>query len=317
MFKLNRYSDKPILVNKPENEWEASTIYNVAAYKENGLVHMFYRATDKNCNGRECDDYMNYIGYAVSTDGIDFKRLDKPLLGPNEGQEGRGCEDPRVIKIEDKYYMLYTGFGNRFDGDFRVCLAESDNLIDWERKGVMLDEPNKDASLFPRKINGKYVLIHRRAPHIWISYSEDLKDWTDHQILAPIIKENEWENCKIGLAGPPLETEKGWVLIYHGVSEKLHDVGRDKTYRQYSLGIMLLDKEDPSKVIYRQSEPILEPELDWEKYEGYVPNVVFSCGQVVMGDELYVYYGGADTYTGLATCKMSDINELFEKANKN
>lgn len=313
MLKLDRCFHKPILYNKPENPWEASTIYNTGAIYHNGLVHLFYRATDKNCNGRECNDYLNYIGYAVSKDGINFSRLDNYLLGPIENSvEARGCEDPRVIKIDNTFYMLYTGFGGRFDGDFRICLATSENMIDWKRHGVLLDEPNKDAALFPRKINNKYVLIHRRSPNIWICCSEDMKTWGEHKILARINHDNDWEKTKVGLAGPPIETEKGWVLIYHGVSEKTRHFHERGDYRQYSLGIMLLDKEDPSKVIYRQKEPILVPELEWEK-EGYVPNVVFSCGQVILGDTLYVYYGGADTYTGVATCKMDDIMKLFEE----
>lgn len=303
VLKLERLSDKPILEPKQHHEWEKAAVYNVGAIKDNGLVHMIYRATDKNSNGRVCSDYMNYFGYAVSKDGINFNRLEKPILGPIEGQEQRGVEDPRIVKIDDTYYMMYTGFGGRFDGDFRICMATSKNLIDWERHGVLLDEPNKDASLFPEKINGKYVLIHRRAPHIWIAYSDDLKNWTGHKILAEVKEENEWESLKIGLAGPPIKTEKGWVLIYHGVSKERH----------YSLGIMLLDLEDPSKVIYRQPVPILEPELDWE-INGYVPNVVFSCGQAIVDDELYVYYGGADTVTGVAKVKMSDVMKLFELA---
>ncbi len=312
MLKLKRYSNEPIFINNPQNEWEAAAVYNVAAIKENDVVHMFYRATDKNSNGRECSDYLNYIGHATSNDGIHFERDSKPVFGPSEGQETRGCEDPRVVKIEDKFYMLYTGFGGRFGGDFRICMAESSDLVHWEKKGVMLEESNKDASFFPKKIDGKYVLIHRRSPHIWISYSDDMIEWTDHKILAPVIEDNEWENFKIGLAGPPVETEKGYVLFYHGVSNEFAEVGRDLTYRQYSLGVMLLDKDDPSKVIYRQKEPILVPELDWEKYDGFVPNVVFSCGQVVMNDKIYVYYGGADNFTGLATCDMSEIDKLFD-----
>lgn len=314
VIKLKRYLNRPILRNKPENHWEAATIYNAGAIYDNELVHLFYRATDKNCNGRECQDYLNYIGYAVSKDVIHFSRDDKFILGPiKHSQEARGCEDPRVTKIEDKYYMLYTGFGGRFDGDFRICLATSNNLVDWERQGVLLDESNKDAALFPMKINDQFVLIHRREPAIWIGYSNDLKTWKNHKILATIIEDSNWENFKIGLAGPPIETEKGWILIYHGVSKCTDYFKGRGEYRQYSLGIMLLDKEDPSKVIYRQKEPILFPELDWEKEKGYVPNVVFSCGHVIIGNTLFVYYGGADTYTGLATCKLSDIISLFDK----
>ncbi len=313
MLKLIRHSKESIFKKNKNNYWEAAAVFNAAAIKENGKVNLIYRSTDKNSNGRECSDYMNYLGLAISDDGISFERGKKPLMGPIAGTfEARGLEDPRVVKIDDVFYMTYTGFGGRYDGDFRICLATSKDLLNWERRGIMLDEVNKDAALFPRKINGEYVLIHRRAPHIWIGYSEDLKEWYNHKILAYTEESSEWENYKIGLAGPPIEFENGWALIYHGVSKEEKEIDGRGKYKKYSLGIMLLDKEDPSKVIYRQNEPILEPELKWELEEGCVPNVVFSCGQVIIDDELFVYYGGADTEIGLATCKISEIDDLFK-----
>jgi predicted GH43/DUF377 family glycosyl hydrolase len=163
----------------------------------------------------------------------------------------------------------------------------------------MLDESNKDASLFPEKIGGRYVMFHRRPPNIWLAYSDDLKTWTDHRCVMEALPDSDWENEKIGIGGPPIKTDEGWLLIYHGVSVE----------KQYSLGIALLDLEDPTKVLKRQAEPILVPELDWE-VNGFVPNVVFSCGQVILNDELWVYYGGADTAIGVAKIKMKDI--IFE-----
>lgn len=316
-LKLRRLLDEPIMTGNKENFWEAASCYNAASIKKNNIVHLFYRATDKNANGRECDDYLNYIGHATSQNGVDFTRNDKFILGPIENSvEQRGCEDPRVTKIDDTYYMLYTGFGNRYPGDFSICMASSKDLINWDRQGVVLDESNKDAALFPDKIDGEYVLLHRRPPHIWISFSKDLKNWERHQILAKVDPDSEWENCKIGIAGPPLKTEKGYVLIYHGVSEKETNFGERGDYKQYALGIMLLDLKDPTKVIYRQKEPILIPELIWEKEGGYVPNVVFSCGQVIMNDDLYVYYAGADKDLGIAICPMDEIMALFDKSEK-
>ena len=161
----------------------------------------------------------------------------------------------------------------------------------------MLDEPNKDASLFPEKINGRYLMFHRRPPHIWIAYSNDLVHWVDHTIVMKALPGSSWENNKIGISGPPIKTNTGWFLIYHGVSN-------DMVYRQ---GAALLDLDDPSRVLARQSEPILEPELDWELF-GHVNNVVFSCGQVVLGNEIFVYYAGADNAIGLAQLNLSDIS---------
>ncbi len=295
MIKLKRLSNAPVLLPKKQNLWEAAAVFNCAAIYDNGLVHMVYRATDITSNGAE-GKYINNLGYAVSQDGLNFNRLEKPILANDVEQELRGPEDPRIVKIGATFYMMYTGYGGRFDEDWRICLASSQNLINWQRHGVMLDEPNKDASLFPEKIKGQYVMLHRRPPNIWLAYSDDLKHWHNHTLVMEIRPDSAWESKKIGIGGPPVKVAGGWLLIYHGVSQD----------NRYSLGIALLDLKEPSKVIARQAEPILEAELDWE-INGYVPNVVFSCGQAIIDAEIYVYYGGADTVIGVASLKMGDI----------
>jgi predicted GH43/DUF377 family glycosyl hydrolase len=295
-------SEQPVLAPSPSNPWEAAAVFNCAAIRDNGLVHLIYRATDITSNGKE-GKYINNLGYAVSKDGVKFNRLVDPILINDVSQELRGPEDPRIIKMDGLFYMTYTGYGGRFGGDYRICLATSRNLIEWERHGVMLDEPNKDAALVPEKIGGEYLMFHRRPPDIWLCASDDLKNWRDHRVVMEALPGSGWEDEKIGLAGPPLKTEHGWLLIYHGVS-------KDKVYR---LGIALADLDDPGKVIARQQEPILSPELDWE-INGFVPNVVFSCGQVVIGDDLYVYYGGADTSIGVAKMSLSAVESLVKLA---
>ncbi len=304
MIKLERLTERPVLSPNPQHSWEAAAVFNAAAIFHNQLVHLIYRATDITSNGQQ-GRYINSLGYAVSSDGVHFNRLVDPILRADVPQESRGPEDPRIVSLEGKFYMLYTGYGGRFEGDYRICLAISPNLIHWKRQGVMLDEPNKDASLLPAKVGGRYVMFHRRAPDIWVSYSDDLKSWSDHRSLMGPLPNSDWESDKIGLAGPPLRTESGWVMIYHGVGG---------SPRKYSLGIALLDGEDPGRVIYRQPEPILEPELDWE-VKGFVPNVVFSCGQVVLEDRLLVYYGGADQVIGVAGLDMKFINEFGAQTN--
>ncbi len=299
LIHLNRLSKTPILEPKPHHNWEKAAVFNTAAVADNGLIHLIYRATDITSNGQQ-GKYINSLGYAVSSDGIHFNRLEKPVLVNDVPQELRGPEDPRIVKIGATYYMMYTGYGGRFEGDYRICLATSNNLISWERQGVMLDEPNKDASLLPEKVDGRYLMYHRRAPDIWVAFSDNFKSWNDHQSILSPVPDSNWESDKIGLAGPPLKTDQGWVMIYHGVGG---------IPRRYSLGIALLDLKDPTRVIARQSEPILEPELDWE-INGHVPNVVFSCGQVLIGKDLYVYYGGADQVIGVAAISMSEIKKL-------
>ena len=306
MIKLKRLTQEPILKPVKNHPWEAAAVFNCATIMDNGLIHMIYRATDKSCNVRDDSIYLNYFGYAVSKDGINFNRMEKPIMGPEAGtQEGRGVEDPRIVKIDDTYHMLYTGYGARFKGDFRICRATSKNLIDWEKQGMVLDEPNKNASLFPKKINGKYYLLHRREPNIWLAESTDMKTWENHQIIMEPKEDSSWEKYKVGIAGAPVETDFGWILVYHAVSNK--DI--DGVNGTYSLGIAVLDKEDPSKVLFRQEEPILEPELEWE-INGMVPNVVFSTGNIIKDNQLYIYYCGADTVIGVAT---GDIDEIAKK----
>jgi predicted GH43/DUF377 family glycosyl hydrolase len=281
-----------------EHGWEAGAVFNCAAISHNGLVHLVYRATDVTSNGQQ-GEYINSLGYAVSGDGISFSRLDRPILCNDVEQEQRGPEDPRVVEIDGTFYMTYTGYGGRFPGDYRICLASSRNLIGWRRHGVLLDEPNKDAALFPEKIGGRYAMLHRRVPDIWLAFSDDLLHWDNHISIMQPLPGSGWESKKIGAAGPPLRTDDGWLLIYHGV-------GGLGTSRCYSLGSALLDLEDPTQVIARQAEPILEPELPWE-IDGHVPNVVFSCGQAIIDEDIYVYYGGADTVIGVAAMSLRDV----------
>ena len=298
MIKLQRLSQTPILLPRPENAWEAGAVFNTAAIGDRGLIHLIYRATNVSSNGSH-GHYINNLGYAVSKDGLNFKRLQHPIMINDVEQEARGPEDPRIVKIDGIFYMVYTGYGGRFDGDYRISLASSKNLTSWERRGVLLDEANKDAALFPAKIGGRYAMLHRRPPDIWLAYSDDLLHWEHHTPILQTIPGSTWESAKIGAAGPPIRTDRGWVLIYHGVSKDHH----------YSLGIALLDLNDPSKVLARQEDPILKSELDWEIH-GFVPNVVFSCGQVIKNDQLLVYYGGADTAIGVAAVSLNELDAI-------
>ena len=298
MIKLQRLSETPVLAAEKHNDWEATAVFNCAAVQHNELIHLIYRATDVSSNGKD-GAYINSLGYAVSSDGLSFNRLKQPILINDVEQERRGPEDPRVTKLGDMFYMTYTGFGGRFDGDYRISLASSKNLISWKRLGVLLDEPNKDAALFPAKIGGRYAMLHRRPPDIWLAYSDDLLHWESHTPILQTIPGSTWESSKIGASGPPFRTDRGWVLIYHGVSKDHH----------YSLGIALLDLNDPSKILARQEDPILKPELDWEIH-GFVPNVVFSCGQVIKDDQLLIYYGGADTAIGVAAVRLNELDAI-------
>jgi predicted GH43/DUF377 family glycosyl hydrolase len=178
-------------------------------------------------------------------------------------------------------------------------LARSTNLIEWERIGPMVKgEDNKDHVLFPRRIKENYVAFHRRSPNVWLAESSDLTHWPEES-MRPIFgprPENGWDSLTVGASGVPIETDHGWLMIYHAYDSS-------HTYR---LGACLLDLEDPSVVIHRPKDFIFEPREIWE-LRGDVPNVVFSCANVVVGDEVYVYYGGADHVIGLATVGLAEL----------
>jgi predicted GH43/DUF377 family glycosyl hydrolase len=194
--------------------------------------------------------------------------------------------------------MTYTGYSVY---GTRASIATSTNLIHWDRLCVALpDEDNKDHALFPEKIDGRYCMFHRREPDIWICYSDDLIHWVDHQrVFGP---RPGWEEWKVGISGPPLKTESGWLLVYHGVDQ-------DHFYRQ---GVALLALDDPTRVLSRPASFVMEPREPWE-FVGDVPNVVFSCATLQVGVELWVYYGGADRVIGQASCPMEQVMMFLEQ----
>ena len=289
-MKLRRYEGNPILKPKPENAWESENVFNTAVVYDHGLFHLLYRAMGK--------DGISRIGYAVSTDGFNFFRFDKPVFTPKRILEPRGCEDPRIVKIENRFYMTYTAYSEK---GMRIGLASTDNFINWKRYRLEWPEMNnKNAVLFPEKINGKYVLLHRpmdKEPMgIWIAYSDNLAEWYgQREVMAPL-GDVDWESKKIGAGAPPIRTEKGWLLIYHSVDE-------DDVYR---LGAAIFCLDDPSKLLYRYPEPILEPETYYE-LRGEVPRVVFACGACEVRNKYYIYYGGADRVICVATIDKEEL----------
>ncbi len=283
-MRFERYPGNPILLPNPLHPWESLNVFNAAVVQHNGLFHMLYRAQGIH--------YKSSIGYAVSVNGFDWSRLDKPVLSYGAPFETRGVEDPRITLLDGTFYMTYTGYSEH---GTRASLARSDNLIHWERMGVVLpDEDNKDHALFPARIGGRYCMLHRREPDIWLAYSDDLLHWEDHRhVFGP---RPGWESRKVGISGPPIETDEGWLLVYHGVDEHM-------VYRQ---GVALLDADDPTRVLSRPADFVMEPCEPWE-HVGDVPHVVFSCATLQVGDELWIYYGGADRVIGQASCPMDEV----------
>jgi predicted GH43/DUF377 family glycosyl hydrolase len=264
------------------------------------------------------EDSVSSLGMAVSDDGFKFQeRLEEPIFVPELPSEKMGCEDPRLTRFGDRIYMLYTAY----DGLVAQIALASINVKDfvnyrwkgWHRHGMVFPGfTDKDAALFPETINGEYAMLHRAEPHMWLTFSSHLRcPWPrkEHIILAASQSGMVWDGLKIGAGAPPIKTEYGWLLIYHGVDHA----------HVYRLGVMLLKLEDPRVLLYRSPNFILEPV---EKYEvgeagkSWVPNVVFSCGTVprenhktVLSaeDELLVYYGSSDSAIGVATATIASI----------
>lgn len=298
-MKLNRYPE-PVLLPDPTSDWECYNVFNPGVIYDNGLFHMLYRAQGL--------DWISRIGYAVSQDGIHWNRMQHPVFEPANADESRGVEDPRISKIDDLFYMAYTAYGSTYYGEgespyhgggILPMIACSRNLVSWERIGpIVRGEDNKDHVLFPRRIEDQFVALHRRRPDIWLAKSPDLISWPEES-MAPVFgprPDPGWDSAKVGANGPPIETEQGWLMLYHGTDE----------LNTYHLGVCLLDLQDPSRVIQRPKSSIFWPEEIWE-LRGDVPRVVFSNANPVVNGLVHVYYGGGDHVIGLATCRLDEL----------
>jgi predicted GH43/DUF377 family glycosyl hydrolase len=293
---MERFAGNPILRPIEEHAWESREVFNPAAVYLDGKVHLLYRAMG--------NDNVSRIGYATSTDGIHIdERLDIPVYEPKANCEKDGCEDPRVTEIDGQLVMAYTALREYSHLQvFQIALTtiQKDEFLQrkWNWTPRKLPFPgihNKDGVLFPQKIEGRYAMLHRIDPDLCIGYSEDMVHWCDiKSLMKP--RATGWDNWKIGAAGTPIKFDDFWLVIYHGVSVE----------RLYSLGIILLDGNNPERVLCRSRKAILTPKMDYERF-GKVPNVVFSCGNVIIGDELFVFYGGADSVICVASVKLEKL----------
>ena len=353
-----------LFMEPTKNEWEERAVLNPTVIKDNkGTEHMFYRAVSK--------DMISSIGYAKITNGK-IKRFDKPILTPTKKWEKMGVEDPRITKIGNTYYLLYIAFDGK---NARVAYAISNNLKDWEKKGIISPSIgvkksrrlvkikryrdkwkhqeiygekvclwDKDAILFPEKINGKFVMLHRLLPDIqivkfkdfselqkgdfWINYVSNLGNTAN---TVSLHRRYDWESEHIGGGAVPIKTKKGWLLIYHGV--KLEDTGPIKrsiartlykiqgTFHifknkrlpfVYHAGAALIDLKNPGIEYGRLKEPLFSPEHEWEK-EGDVNKVVFPEGATIKGDKLKIYYGCSDSRIGLAELSLKQLLNQIQK----
>lgn len=241
---------------------------------------------------------LSHLRLARSTDGAVFTVEDVPFLFPANRYERFGCEDARITTIEGRHYINYTAVS---DFGIATALAVTDDFHSVERLGLIFSPDNRDVCLFPRRIAGSYWCLHRPAPRhlglpeIWIARSPDLMHWGHHQRLAGALP-GGWESSKIGGGAQMLETDRGWLQIYHGVDAQ----------QRYRLGALLLDRDDPRIVCARLDRPLATPSEPYE-LSGFFDNVLFTCGALIAGDELRVYYGGADRVMALGTVSLRDL----------
>jgi len=328
-----------VILESSKNEFDSQAVLNPACIEVNGVTHMFYRAVRRG-------DMISSIGYCQLIDNKVVKRLDKPVLFPEYDYEKSGVEDPRIVFLDGIYYIFYTVYdgknalfayatttdlvnftkhgiisprfsyaeAGRLFGFSKVKMAEKyfmfeSYIKDRQGNDILLWE--KDVFIFPKKINGKFALVHRILPGIQIAYFNDFKELTDnywreylknlgeHVLLEPKYR---FENRNVGGGCPPIETKDGWLMIYHAV-ENFNEG------RIYHAAAALLDFKDPAKIIGRMKRPLFSPVEEWEK-KGDVNNVVFPTGCIQKNARLYIYYGAADK---LIAVKSVDIDELLKE----
>ncbi|MFA6005009.1 MAG: hypothetical protein WC775_00805 [Patescibacteria group bacterium] len=300
MPRHNRYVGNPILLPKPWHAWEAKAVSNAGVVRIEEETFILYRGLS--------EDNTSSIGCAITRDGIHIdERFRDPIYVPRMEFEkkqaqnvGSGCEDPRLTRIDDTVYMCYTAY----DGVNNPRVALTSILVDdlknrkWIWTKPQLVSPpgidDKDACLFPEKINGKFVFMHRIEPDIVLDYVDKLdfseNKWLQIRDVIPP-RRNSWDSIKIGISAPPIKSKDGWVLFYHGINLADHE---------YRVGVMLLDLSNPGTVLSRSEYPLMEPETEYEK-NGIVNNVVFPCGVALQNDTAYIYYGAADKVVCLST----------------
>ena len=303
---FERHRGNPLLT-AADWPYPINTVFNAGATRLlDGTTLLLCRVEDRRGHSHLCA--------ARSRNGIDAWEIDpQPTLAPDverHPEEIWGVEDPRITYVPElkKYAVTYTSYSRGGPG---VSLALTEDFKTFERLGVVMSPEDKDAALMPHKIGGYWAMIHRPVTvfgaHIWISYSPDLRHWGSHRMILQARRGGWWDANKIGLSPPPIETAKGWLMIYHGVRQT-------PSGSLYRLGLALFDRETPERCLRRGDMWIFGPEEPYER-EGDVGNVVFPCGYTVAsdGDTVNLYYGAADTCMALATGSIRRMLDWLER----
>lgn len=331
---LDRHESNPIVEPRTYIDWEAEGTFNPAAFEDDeGTIYLLYRAVGR--------DGISRVGYAKSKDGVNFtNRLPSPVFEPlrdykksdvkvtsispqeynpimyTSGGSWYGSEDPRTVLIEGMVYMIFMAFEGW--GSARLALT-SISLEDFKagkwtwRKPIKISPPGhyyKNWLLFPEKINGKFAIIHSIEPDVLIEYVDNPEDLEDKNIISrhPYMQKERsrvWDTKMRGPGAPPVRTELGWLLLYHATQKQ--------EPHKYKLGAMILDINDPTKILYRSKHPILSPDMHYEN--NGKPGVVYASGAVTRGDDLYIYYGGADKVVCVATTSLSKLLKYLQTGN--
>jgi len=323
--------EEPIKLKKGENNpiisprlysWESKATFNPAAFVYNDKVHIVYRAMG--------EDDSSTLGYALSSDGLNiderptyciykrsnnFVKTGPPINYSSGGGENGGCEDPRITLIDGTLYMIYTAFDGW--GSLRMALSSipvknfEKRKWDW-KKEVLISCPgemNKNWVLFPEKINGKFAIMHSFYPEILVDYFDSLDEFNGKKFIKsnntrPVDKDRTWDSWFRGIGPTPVKTKDGWLLLYHAMDHTNPD--------RYRMGALILDINDPTKILYRSKNPILEPEEEYEN-SGHKWGVVYSCGAVIKDEELFVYYGGADKFVCVASINLQELIDSLKQ----
>jgi predicted GH43/DUF377 family glycosyl hydrolase len=307
--QAKRYAKNPILKPIKEHPWESSHVLNPAAIEIDDTIFILYRAVGP--------DNTSVVGLAKSRDGFTIdERLPEPIYVPRAEFElkhggptdNSGCEDARVVRIGERLHITYTAYDSVSNPKVATSSISVKDFLAYDWDGWTTPEvispegiDDKDACIIPEKKHNRYMILHRIEGHVCADYVsslnfKDMKLTRCIQIIGP--RPGMWDSRKVGIAGPPIKTPLGWLLFYHGITAAGH----------YCLGAALLDLDDHTKVIGRSVLPLMSPVEPWER-EGWISNVVFPCGQVVRGNTIYLYYGGADHVIGVATLDLKTITE--------
>ena len=303
---FNRHPNNPVLTVN-DLPYRANTVFNAGAARVGDEIVLLLRVEDRRG--------ISHLTVARSADGVSNWRIDeKPSIMPTSDvhpEELWGLEDPRITYLDEMklWVLTYTAWS---EFGPLIYMSTTADFRHFQREGPIMPPENKDAALFPVRFDGRWAMIHRpvakkegAGAHMWISFSPDLKHWGDHRIILRSRKGAWWDADKIGLGPPPLWTPDGWLILYHGVKS----TGSGVLYR---LGLVLLDLNDPTRVIARSNEWVLAPEEDYEVF-GDVDKVVFPCGWVPEGDNVHLYYGAADTSMALATANVPELLQWLKQ----